>query len=187
MVYFLATISMLFSAIAADANSLQWQADYGKALAATRGDDRPLLVVLDIPADTKSAIKKEQLDTNGEQAKLLSSYQLCRVDASTEYGQKVAKVFKAEKFPFAAVIDKTGSVLLCRKNGQLSGDQWQSVLTTYEKGDRSSATPHTSAYRGEIYDSPSTSGGMFGGESSGTTIVSPSYCPSCQQKAQQGF
>ncbi|MCG8449051.1 MAG: hypothetical protein MI725_05665 [Pirellulales bacterium] len=177
MVYLLAAVSMVFSAVSTNANQAQWQTDYGKALAATRQDDRPLLVVLDVPADSKSAVKNEQLDTKGEQGKLLRSYQLCHVDASTKYGKKVAEVFKAEKLPFAAVIDKTGSVVLCKKNGQLSDEQWKNVLTTYRKGESVAATQHTAAYRG----------GMFDNKDDSTTIVSPSYCPSCQLKAQQSF
>ena len=191
MVYVLATVSMLLSAVAANTDSMQWEADYGKALAATRSDDRPLLVVLDVPAGPNTAAKTEQLDTQGEQSKLLGSYQLCHIDASTKYGQKVAEVFKAEKFPFAAVIDKTGSVVLTKQTGPLSDQQWQNMLTTYQSGERSTATSHTTshttAYRGEIYSSENSSTGIFGGESSGSTITSPSYCPSCQLKAQQSF
>ncbi|MCH2594544.1 MAG: hypothetical protein MKZ95_01830 [Pirellulales bacterium] len=74
MINLVATASMLLSAIATDSNPVRWEADYGKALAATRSNDRPLLVVLDIPADTDSSFSSEQLNTKGKQAKLLSSY-----------------------------------------------------------------------------------------------------------------
>ena len=185
MINLVATASMLLSAIATDSNPVRWEADYGKALAATRSNDRPLLVVLDIPADTDSSFSSEQLNTKGKQAKLLSSYQLCHVDASTKYGQKVAEVFKAEKLPFAAVIDKTGSIVLCKKVGQLSSDEWKNILTTFEKGERSTAITHTTGYREKKTSDKNSSTRMFDNENPSTTIVSPSYCPSCQLKAQK--
>ena len=176
MAFYLTVVSLFVSAVSATGPKVEWQSDYGKALAATRGDDRPLLVVLDVPGNKKTAVEEKQLEITGEQGKLLSSYQLCHVDASTKYGKKVAEVFKAEQLPFAAIIDKTGSVVLCKKTGQLSTDEWQDVLKTYEKGERAKpAKVHTSAYRG----------GMFSGEGSSTSVVSPSYCPSCQLKAQR--
>ena len=175
MVNFLAVASIVFSAVAATPSQSQWQADYGKALAATRNDDRPLLIVLDVPADKELAVKTERLKAEGEQGKLLNAYQLCHVDASTKYGKKVAEVFKAEKFPFAAVIDKTGSVVLTKKTGQLSDKEWETVLETYKAGERSLATLHTTAYRG----------GMFDTNGSSVSVSDPSYCPSCQLRAQQ--
>ncbi|MCH2594545.1 MAG: hypothetical protein MKZ95_01835 [Pirellulales bacterium] len=59
----------------------------------------------------------------------------------------MAEVFKAEKLPFAAVIDKTGSIVLCKKVGQLSSDEWKNILTIFEKGERSTAITHTTGYR----------------------------------------
>lgn len=176
MAFLLATVSLLVSAVAANTDHAEWQSDYGKALAATRSDERPLLVVLDNPEDEKSSLDEKQLDTDGKQADLLASYQLCHVDVSTDYGQKVAEVFKAEQFPFTAIIDKTGSIVLCKKKGQLSTDEWASVLKTYKKGVRVTTEYHTTAYRG-----------MFSSDSSSTSVVSPSYCPACQLKAQKSF
>jgi len=186
MVHFFAiTAIVLSSAVAATASSsrpVEWQADYGKALAATRADDRPLLVVLEVPSDPKTAVEGEQLKTDGEQAKLLASYQLCRVDASTEYGQKVAKAFKAKKFPFTAIIDKTGSIVLHKKQGQLTDAEWNKTLSDYKSGERT-AYQYTSAYRGQLLDS----GNTFSYPAANSSIISPSYCPSCQQNSQQSF
>jgi len=183
MVHFLVLTAIAVSSAVATSKPVEWQADYGKALAATRSDDRPLLVVLDVPSDPKTAVEDKQLKTEGEQAKLLASYQLCHIDASTEYGQKVAKVFKAEQFPFTAIIDKTGSVVLHKKQGQLTDAEWQETLLTYKKGERSTSISHTTAYRGDANKGGST----FGYPAASSTIVSPSYCPSCQKNAQQSF
>ena len=83
---------------------------------------RPLLVVLDVPSDPKSAAEPKQLAEEGDYADVLQSYQLCRVDVSSQYGKKVAKAFGANEFPFRAIIDKTGKVILCKKLGKLSGE-----------------------------------------------------------------
>ena len=73
-----------------------------------------------MPGDPQEAVETEQLDTNGDQGELLGNYQLCHVDTSTEYGKKVAEAFRAKEFPFTAIIDKTGSIVLTKKEGQLS-------------------------------------------------------------------
>lgn len=150
---------------AATPSASQWQADYGKALSATRKDDRPLLIVLDVPNDPQSAVEAKRLQADGQQAKLLGAYQLCHVDVSTEYGKRVAQAFRAKKFPFTAIIDKTGSTVLYKKLGQLSNEEWQATLAKYQKG---LPTYHTSFYRGDA----------------NTSVNSPGYCPSCQRKAQ---
>ncbi len=164
----IALSSLTASAVSTGADAVQWQADYGKALAATRQDDRPLLVVLDVPDDPKSAVETEQFEIEGEQGKLLESYQLCHVDVSTKYGKKVADAFRATKFPFTAIIDKTGSVVLLKKAGQISNDKWQETLAKYQKGEQSTKTYSTSFYRG-------------GSEQSKT--ITPSGCTSCKLKA----
>jgi len=190
---FALTAIALSSAVSASA-PVQWQADYGKALAATRSDDRPLLVVLDVPAKPKKAVDEELLEADGEQAKLLAPYQLCHIDASTEYGQKVAKVFKADKFPFTAIIDKTGKVVLHKQVGQLTESEWNETLVEYQAGERAQPVSYTTAYRGNVIETPSSSFNtsypsvMPATMSPATpSIVSPSYCPSCQKNAQRGF
>lgn len=177
MVHLLVLSTVVLSSAVASTQPIEWQQDYGKALAATRADERPLLVVLEMPSDPKTAAEEEQLSAEGDQADLLSAYQLCRIDASTEYGQRVAEVFKAKKFPFTAVIDKTGSVVLCKKRGQLSDAEWNQVLSTYKSGDRSTPINYSTAYRGTSFSSTPMS----------TSVVSPSYCPSCQRNAQRSF
>jgi hypothetical protein len=178
MVHSLAAAVVALSALAASAatsgsGSLQWQADYGEALAATRDQERPLLVVLDVPADPKAALESEQLEPKGEQGKLLGSYELCHVDVSTKYGKKVADAFHAKDFPFTAIIDRTGSFVLAKQSGPISSDEWLDTLARYQDGIRSSATFTTSFYRGGSADSD-------------TTVVSPiSGCKACQLRLQQ--
>jgi|GEM_PF-1263081 len=189
MVHFVALTAIALSSAVAANQPTQWQADYGKALAATRGDDRPLLVVLDVPGEPKSAVQEKQLKAEGKQAKLLAPYQLCHVDASTEYGQKVAKAFKAEKLPMTAIIDKTGSVVLTKKQGQLTDTEWNEILVAYQKGERAQPEYHTTAYRGGhvIRSGNVIESSNYTYPAATQSIVSPSYCPSCQKNAQRNF
>ena len=173
MVHFLAVAALAASTLAMAPAKSKWQADYGKALAATRNDQRPLLVVLDNPADPAASLEPALLEAKGDQAELLKPYRLCRVDVSTEYGKKVAEVFGATQFPHTTIIDKTGKIVLFKKPGQIAGTEWETTLEKFEKGERTyeSAT-QTSFYRG---------GTVLGSQSQG--FSNPSYCPSCQRKS----
>lgn len=171
MIHYLAAVTMTMSALAATPQPLQWQADYGKALAATRSDDRPLVVVLDVPSDPKASMEKKLASDDKAQADLLNSYQRCHIDVTTEYGKKVAKVFGATKFPFTAIIDKTGSVILSKKLGQLTESEWKETLATYQKGERvSPVSMHTTFFRGDDLGTP--------------IITNRPDCPSCQLRPQ---
>lgn len=170
MVEFLITV-IAFSTAGVSADAVQWQSDYGKALAASRADARPLLIVLDNPSDPKSAVEEDQLAAKGAQEELLGAYECCHVDVTTEYGKKVADAFKADEFPFAAIIDKTGSVVLHKTAGKVSDQKWQETLATYKAGERKTKALQTSYFRGGV----------------STSVQSPSYCPSCQRRAQQGM
>jgi len=168
MLHYLAVATIAASSFAVTPAKVKWQADYGKALAATRSDQRPLLVVLDNPADPKTTFDGKLLAADGEQAELLKSYRLCRVDVSTEYGQKVAQAFGATQFPHTAIIDKTGSKVLFKQPGQIAGDQWKTTLTKFEKG--TAPQPQTVFFRGNT---------VLGAQMSQPM----SNCPSCQRKA----
>jgi hypothetical protein len=166
MLHYLAAATIAASTLAVSTPKVKWQADYGKALAATRSDQRPLLVVLDTPTDPKAAFDAKLLAPEGEQGESLKSYRLCRVDVSTEYGKKVAEAFGATQFPHTAIIDKTGKTVLFKKVGQIASEEWQTTLTKFQKGEASK--PQTVFYRGETQTS---------------AVTNPAYCPSCQRKA----
>ncbi|MEM6329636.1 MAG: hypothetical protein AAF790_05240 [Planctomycetota bacterium] len=119
----------------------QWEADYGKALAQTRSDQRPLLVVIEGgPAASQAAPAAEANAADG-----LEAYDLCRVSVATEYGQKVAEVFNAKRFPFMAIIDKSGSVILHKQAGVMSEKEWAATLKRYESGERGTARRRASS------------------------------------------
>lgn len=165
MTSYLAMTVIAFATAGVSTDAVQWQSDYGKALEASRNESRPLLIVLDIPSDPQADAEVDQLAAQGDQ--LLAAYECCHVDVTTEYGKKVADAFKAQTFPFAAIIDKTGSVVLCKKTGKVSGDEWQATLAKYQSGERAQAA-RTVFYRSNADVS--------------TSVQSPSYCPSCQRR-----
>jgi hypothetical protein len=142
MINFLATATMAVGLLAAAPKAPQWEASYGKALEATRAGQDPLLVVLDKPNSKEARIEPALLSENktgGEQTKLLRPYRLCHVDVTTDYGQKVAKVFHAKDFPHVAIIDKTGSMVIFRKSGKIKAAEWQEILSSHKSGERPSS------------------------------------------------
>jgi hypothetical protein len=140
MVNSLGMMAVAIGLLAAAPEPIQWESNYGKALRETRASDaRPLLVVLD-----KSTMPEEQVepallatdDFASDEAELVRPYERCHVDVSTEYGQRVAKAFGAEQFPFTAIIDKTGSVILHTQAGSVDAEQWKATLVTFRDGER---------------------------------------------------
>jgi len=118
---------------AAYAGEPAWSSDYGIALRAAREARRPLLVVLDDPADVEAQVDQISLAAL-ETGELLDHYELCRVDVSTAYGREVARRFRAATFPTTAIIDRTGSVVIFSKAGQFSDREWRDTLAGYQHG-----------------------------------------------------
>jgi hypothetical protein len=165
MVHYLA-VAMLAASSAVTPATTEWQSDYGKALAATRSENRPLLIVLDAPG---TAVAADLLATEGPNAELLKSYELCHVDVTTEYGKKVAAAFGATQFPHTSIIDKNGATVLFKQPGAISADEMKTALTKFEKGEQPVA--HSVGYRGNT----------ILGSQSGASY--PAGCTACQRKA----
>lgn len=161
--------AVAIAGVAAATGSPQWEADYGKALQQVRSDDRPLLVVLDKPGQATEQVDPELLG-QASASDLLSKYDLCRVDVTTEYGKKVADAFGATEFPHLAVIDKTGSVVLHSHKGEIAQPQLTDVLAKYQSGQR----PQRQVVMKPA--STTTNYSSYGGGYSSST-----YCPSCQR------
>ena len=155
--------------ISVESGGAKWQSNYTAALAETRKNDRPLLVVLDKPGQAKEAVQEEQLEVKGEQGELLESYELCHVDASTKHGKKVADAFHATEFPFTAIIDKKGEYVLTKKIGQLTRTLRKNTLAKCQNG-RQAPKTYSSMFRG----------GVDTGISTGNT-----GCKACQLRAMQ--
>jgi hypothetical protein len=113
---------------------LAWKDNYTQALEETKNTDKPLLVVVHDPTDPELLARHATDRPDATQTELLKRYELCRVDVSTEHGQRVAEAFSIEQLPFLAVIDKTGSGVLHQHSGQLKPEDWVEKLVTYREG-----------------------------------------------------
>lgn len=196
MMSVLAAAALALSAVvAAPGDATDWQTDYGKALSATRADDRPLLVVLDDSTKTNAQVDDALLEGQGMDDDLLAAYQLCHVDVSTDYGKKVAKVFGATELPHTTIIDKTGQKILYKNRGDIDANQWKLALNTYKNGElvRQMTQPYTTYFRGEV-STPVTSTPVQTSSNyvqpatttipmSTPAVSTPGYCPSCQRNA----
>jgi hypothetical protein len=105
-----------------------WNPDYGIALEATKAAAKPLLVLIDRPADPEQGSQEAVLRSDNGLGEVLAGYTLCYVDATTEYGQRVAQAFSARQFPFAAVIDRQGKRVVSRWTGTRDAAQWSALL-----------------------------------------------------------
>jgi len=111
--------------------------DYGEALRTARSVGRPLLVVLDSAQQHEERIALPGArSADAPAADGLENYVLCHVDATTRYGQRVAKAFRATELPYAAIIDKTGSVILFRRAGHMRRGEWIGALRRHRDGER---------------------------------------------------
>jgi hypothetical protein len=138
MINFVMTATMAIGVLAAAPKAPQWETNYGKALEETRSGQDPLLIVLDKPKSKEARIEPALLSeekVSGETSKLLKPYRLCHVDVTTEYGQKVAQAFHAKEFPQVTIIDKTGSLVIFKKTGQIDSAEWQKILTRHKTGE----------------------------------------------------
>lgn len=131
---FLASFTLSTLLLTQSASPPAYPTDYDAALRAARSQNRPLLVVIDCVAESDGRV--EQLSTPGDkaQAELLAKYQVCRIDVKTEYGRRAAQAFGAKLYPFTAVIDRTGSVILYEKSGRFTSDAWTSTLVAHQHG-----------------------------------------------------
>ena len=154
-----------------------WHGNYSQAVAETKQESQPLLVVFDKPGDENAELDPSLLSAESG-AIPLDSYALCHIDATTEYGKQVAEGFKVTEFPHVAIIDKSGSVVLRRVSGDISQSEWKQVLKEHKNGDRSSAVTHTVAKPLKASTTPSFTPTMSSPIS--TPSYSKPYCPSCQ-------
>lgn len=120
--------------LAASTAPNDWMNDYGAALQAAKAERKPLLVVIENPAQRTAKFEEASLGDHQASRQLLSKYKLCRVDATTAYGAAVARAFRAQTLPFTSIIDKTGSVQIFVKAGPLSETQWRAALAEHQSG-----------------------------------------------------
>jgi hypothetical protein len=171
MLSFLPFAVLAVCLLAGSPESPQWEKSYGKALEATRDEKSPLLIVLDKPKSDDARLEPELLgqeDVGSDETKLLRPYRLCHVDVTTKYGRRVARAFRAKRFPHVAIIDRTGSKVIFRKSGQIEPREWEQILDEHKSGRIPAKAVSRTSYK------PS--------ESQSSNSTRP-YCPSCQRNS----
>ncbi|MCA9121203.1 MAG: hypothetical protein H6822_21860 [Planctomycetaceae bacterium] len=129
----LAVIFVLGVSTDLQANELVWHSDYGAALELARSSERPMLLVISRGNPYAEASRQSaagQRPYPAEEA--LKSYVLCRVDANSEHGQRVAKAFQVSEYPHSVVIDRTTTRILYRKTGPFTKETWAAMVTRYQ-------------------------------------------------------
>lgn len=151
--------TLLAQAAIAGAASPEWNSKYGAAYSAGKKAQRPVLIVIDKPAAAVKPVAYVNKEVTAEEAALLANFELCHVDASTEYGQDVAKRFGAPSFPYVAITDSKVEFLRLQHTGEMPQQQWIATLAKYSKAEK---VEHTMNF--EMWES------------------SGSYCPSCRRR-----
>lgn len=136
----LITLAMVANTPTPTAREVLWVDDYGAALEATKEQQKPLLIVIDGSAQSNGQSRRVWATQEQEKAELLENYVLCHVDATTDYGKRVADVFKVKQFPFMAIIDKTGEKIIYRQSGQLDDSDWVAALDKHKRGESRTAS-----------------------------------------------
>jgi hypothetical protein len=160
---------------------LHWSDHYANAKHAAAEVQRPLLVVLENPADPNGRFDQQQLASNAAQLDLMKKFELCRMDVSTPYGKRVAEALKATQFPYLAITDKSTTYITFRGAGAMTADQWQQTLEAKQNGERpvAAATVTTPGQRVEaskvITQWPVVAQPTV-------TTQGGSYCPNCVRR-----
>jgi hypothetical protein len=138
-----AAVALVSGVLAQDATPA-WKTNYAEAYHASRAAGRPMVVVIEKPADPAYPVNQASFlsaRVAADEAALLANYELCRIDASTEYGQKIAKSFGAAQFPYVAITDKKVEVLLAQHTGGMTRQQWVAMLANHRTGEAPKPEP----------------------------------------------
>ena len=130
-----ATLALSMSMVGGSSSSREWSTDYARAFRVAKSSQRPLLVVLEESQKPGTQVKQASFTLDDTMNALLGPYELCRVDVSSPYGRKVAAAFGATRFPFTAITDRSCSVLVYKKTGQFTMQEWVAMLVAHQRGD----------------------------------------------------
>ena len=120
---------ILASALArSESTAITWKTHYGQAKRIAQAAKRPLLVVIEDSNQAENRINENTLDTTSREKLVHQDFELVRVDASTEYGKRVAQAFGVRRFPYTAVTDRASRRIVFRKSGPMSKSDWTVAL-----------------------------------------------------------
>lgn len=149
-----------------------WSGDYGKALAMARASRKPLIVLIEKTEDPNQCVDVAETFGAGEHEDVTVKFELCRVNASTQYGQELAKSFGVYQFPFTAISTRDGMRIAYRRQGPITSDQFQAALGTVQSHTvlRPSLDPESAL---APWDGSASAGRI-------NSPVVPGNCPNCR-------
>lgn len=117
--------------------------------------NKPMLVILNPPADevsANSAISVDVLNEDPEIGRILEDYIVAEIDTSTEHGKVVHELFGSEALPRVVVIDDDQEWQVYRTSEHLEHDEMLDVLERYRTGQQvSTRSTATRQYRSSGY------------------------------------
>lgn len=121
------TLALCVTYAAAIGFQANWNHSYSECLSAAKSQGRPLIVLLEDPK--RSEFRGDSLFIDNWQ--LLANFKLCRVDATSNYGKKVAELYGATTLPYTVITDRKCQEIRFRGAGKFSGKMWRETLTTH--------------------------------------------------------
>ncbi|MBL8849087.1 MAG: hypothetical protein JNG89_05360 [Planctomycetaceae bacterium] len=139
---------------------------YTKAYHAAAEGKRPMLVILNPPADqvaADNAIDVDKLREDLDISKLLDSYVVAEIDTGTDHGRKVHELFGSTQLPRVVVIDNEQKNQIYRTSDHLETVKLKEVLETYQDGTPTAVSTNLNWAR---------------------QYVQPGNCPNCRRYQQ---
>lgn len=108
--------------------------NYTKAYHAAREAGKPLLVILNPDSSEQSAIPPGTVYGTGFRRELIDNYVVAVLDAGTQHGRRVHKLFGSDELPHVSVIDKNQEYQIYTTSGAPSEPLWDAILESFETG-----------------------------------------------------
>ena len=139
---------ILLSALSGGTRESTVYDDYRQAWQAGRAQKLPVLVILNPSSDADSpSIDVDSLKRTGHRRELLGKYVVAVIDGSTPQGREVRKLFGSPTLPRVSVLDRQQKWQVYRTSKELSPEDWNLVLETYQKGNPPAVAVKTATCR----------------------------------------
>ena len=116
----------IVSQLAGQSGLLEWNSDYAAALAESRREQRPLVVVLE---DRHQARGMSRLLDRPYAYVAFRDCTVCRLDVSSSQGAELAHELQATVFPYTMVSDPSGRRIVFRVAGEFTERMWLQLLS----------------------------------------------------------
>lgn len=132
-------------------SGIDWTSDYSEALTTARCEGRPMLVVL----ENREKAKERAGSIFHVEPKLLTQFEICRVDVGSDYGKKVADRFSPSELPYTVITDNECEQIVFRGVGERTIVQWTETLEVHaDEAEGDGATGSNSASTSKPMEQP---------------------------------